>query len=103
MNANIKEIQTQIDLDASHLMQLNNIVKLAAFAAESRRALVDYSWVLKLHPETEASIHEMVKQSSQWAEQEDVLAEVLTDTANKIEALANRFERHSMAMKGGAQ
>jgi hypothetical protein len=103
MSARIKVIQTQIEADTGRLFQLANIVKLAAFAAESRRALEGYSRVLGHFPDADTAVSNTVSHCSQWQEQEDVLGEVLTDVGHQIEALIDDIERQVMALKGGAQ
>ena len=70
------------------LLALENMVRLAAFATESRRILEGISAINRNFPEVSARIHQQVDCASNWAAHEDTSADVLSYVADRLASLA---------------
>ena len=69
------------------LFALKNIMGLAAFAAESRRILLEIHEATTILPELGENLSRYVELRSQWTEYPDCLAAVLSDAHWRIDAL----------------
>ena len=76
-----------VDLE---LMEIENIIRLAAFAAEARRILNGMDSVMQHFPEVKQHINQMVDYSGMWSCHEETTASVLADVAHRLSKLVNK-------------
>ena len=90
----LKAAHDAASADGMALHRLTNIVKLAAFASEARRTLTGIDDALIYQTEERQVIDKRVRASSNWAEIDDAVGEVLQDVAAQLgalnEAMSNR-------------
>jgi hypothetical protein len=96
--ANTKQLQrianaamTKADALSLTLHNLTEIVRLAAFAAESRRTLEGIKNAMHFRPEMQEVIDGAVPYASNWLEMEDTTGEVLRYTADQLEEVKSEF------------
>ena len=75
----------QQEMDATRY-RLASIVKLAAFAAEARRTLEEFTASIEVFPEAEAYLLNAVQKSQQWGVMEDATGEVLAEVSRQLES-----------------
>jgi hypothetical protein len=73
------------------LHHLTKIVRLAAFAAESRRTLQGIENALTFRPEMQEVLAEVVPCINNWAEMEDAVGDVLCYAADQLEEVYSGF------------
>lgn len=69
------------------LVELENLLRLVAFATEARRTLCGIERAKANLPEVKKGIDHLVDYSNQWTFHEDNAAEVLTQVANRLAAI----------------
>lgn len=97
---------TTADVLSLKLYHLIGTVKLAAFAAEARRALNAIESIASTNPAISQRIQDSVTAFSGWSEIEDNLGEVLQNVASQLEDVSCDFSETvydlARAKKGGA-
>lgn len=74
-----------IPSDIAHeLVQLENLLRLTAFAVEARRVLGGIERAKSEFPEVKQRIEQLVDYSSQWTCHEDNTSSVLTAAADRL-------------------
>ena len=81
-----------VEADSLALCHINNVVKLAAFACEARRAIQGINEALRYQDDARGIISDAVPAFNNWREFEDVAGDVLQQVSNQIEALARLIE-----------
>lgn len=86
-----KTITLKADALSCKLFNLAEIVKLAAFAAESRRVLEGIENAANGRPEIEKFIDHSTPTPHNWIEMPDSTGNVLEQVAKELEAINNAF------------
>lgn len=73
---------------ASRLFELQHMVKLAAFACESRRVLTEINAVAGYLPDLDGRLSDNVSGRNQWMLHDDAAPQVLEYVAGQLELLA---------------
>ena len=73
--------------DSLALYRLTNIIKLAAFAAESRRVLSGIDDALTYEPKAKEVLHNAINARMSWVDFDDVTGDVLQDVAMQLDML----------------
>jgi hypothetical protein len=82
-------------LSAEHwceLQNLNDIITLAAFAADARRTLDGIDEVKRWYPEVNERIKARVSASCNWDTHQDTLPNVLAHVNDRLQRLLNESE-----------
>ena len=74
------------------LQNLNDIITLAAFAADARRTLDGIDEVKRWYPEVNERINARVTASCNWDTHQDTLPAVLTHVNDRLQRLLNESE-----------
>ncbi|MEO6320112.1 MAG: hypothetical protein ABIR56_05580 [Polaromonas sp.] len=92
------------ETDSLALYKLTNVIKLAAFACETRRTLEGINNALTHDKEARAAISKNVNAWRTWTEMDDVTGEVLQDVAMQLDALNAVMSQRPFELKslGGA-
>ena len=73
------------------LYQFEQVLKLAAFAAEARRTLSEINSAIAFSPEIEAKLSERVESFNNWMEMDDTAGETLRFVAHEIGIINQDF------------
>lgn len=69
------------------LMEMRNVLVLAAFAAEARRVLDGIELAGQYRPELGQQLSELVEARRQWTMYDDTLPQVLSSMAERLESM----------------
>ena len=105
VQAVIEAARESCNADTLALYRLTNIIKLAAFAAESRRVLSGIDDALNNSPKASELLNKSIKARMSWSDFDDVTGDVLQDVAAQLndlnDVMCNRpFELQEL---GGAR
>ncbi len=85
-----KATKTVTNIDVTHLQ---NVVQLAAFAAEAQRVLQDIQHATKVSPDFDKGLRTYVEAPLNWSIFDTSLSSVLAEVALQLEQLADDVRR----------
>lgn len=86
------------------LYQLQNLLRLCAFAAEARRTLRDYADCEQYNvipPEVQKRLKEWVPARCEWTMHDDCLGQVLSMAADQVQVHVENEDQQAMAQRQG--
>lgn len=69
------------------LMEMRNVLVLAAFAAEARRVLDGIELADRVYPEVGEKLGQVIEARRQWTLYDDTLSQVLNSVAERLEGM----------------
>ncbi len=95
----IEALREAADADGMALYHLTNIIKLAAFACESRRALEGITFVLREHPVADNDVKNTIPAVHEWDTMHAAAGEVLQHVATQMKELNEVIGKRSRELE----